>query len=508
MKNKSKLTKLAMATSLVISANSMAMESLTPEKKIIKFSSTETPLSQSLSQDYRFNIFTASAAKETQETIEASIAAADLVYVNLEGYSGEEVRLNQYLSEAFKQDKLIVLEKSNPYSEPVVFDALPISVNAEIVLYKPRYHTNNNSSQIYLFGDTQMTLEKKPTQYFLGDPETQQMVEVDGKGGNIKLADTITKTQLSSMSGNELSAALGQVKEAIQTLNSAYIPNTIKASNHSNIPTYECPDEAFDEKLCLITKASSLPYKNPDAEPDTTITSHYTVAMYRKEGDTKVYVAAYGSVDNPRMEKDHEQERGYFVRDLTVEVDTIPDTSYPRAPLVLYNSWPKNHNNVTSITTTDGYSFEIKATGGGAGDEPKWDLGGTFKYDSKTAKTMPLYDWATVAYGNGYNKEWDFSIDRYKTPGDWIKRGFLWRPLGFHEVPAMSKGGFHYVTESVWRGEDDITGKFPIQITKQFTNTFLWWAGYNHAAYDNITHTLQLPLIHADIDILKMPPED
>ena len=479
MRNKASLVGLIVVATLGFSQSSMAIESLDTGGTIINFGSTETKLSQVLSEKYRMKLFSAYEDEETTAQVKANVADADLVYVNLEQFYGEELRLNKYLSEAVKQKKLIVLENARSNNK-VSLSALPFSVNAEVILYKPEYYTNTHSDKVLLFGSTKATSQQS--------------------------AKTVAVGHLSDMDDEELSNALGKVKAAIEELKSVDVLNADELVSvlSPGTPTYDCPAEALAEQLCRNVYVHTRAYRPPG---DTGISSlsHYFIGMYRMQGRTTVYVTTFGSINISNMEQDHAQERGYFLKDFTVTVETAPNNlNHPRADLFQSLRLPDNENDKTSIKTTQGLTFEITA---GIDGEDVWDLGGKFGYNQTNSRTMTLNDWGTQVNSDSDNVVWNMSLSKYKTPHDWVKRGLLWRPIGFQEVPSMSKGGFQYATESVWQGAEDVTGIFPVEISTRFTNTFLWWAGYNNPAYSDLIHEHEHGKFELDLGWLKTNPD-
>ncbi|MEQ3513913.1 leukocidin family pore-forming toxin [Pseudoalteromonas sp. BZB3] len=457
---------------------------------VISIGGSETPLSANLMVGVKNDMHFSAEGFETHSNIEKHVASASIIHANLADFYGEAKKLNGYIAEAMKQNKLIILENTQ-FAKNVFLDEMPFTADAEVMIYKPDY--NQNGGMIHLFGSTvsHVRAEKQRIasggdnrgfqDIYDGQVNTLEESSIASHGFSFPEAfDRELKNSLVKMEGAKLEEALSSIKQSISLLESG---KPFKSGNHelfgqqtnnsfistSSTPSggalgYSCPKAAKDERLCWASIVVNRPYQHSNGQADINILNHYSFGAFRTDQYTAIAVSPNGSV-NPNMKVNSEYEKAYFLKNHSVKIN-INDAD----GLQLYRRMPQNAVNSSSVASTSGFDFSI--SGGVDKDGPS--LGASIGYSESKTITENLIDWETSTTSNGSNAVWNMSLNKYKSINDWVYQDiFRWARL--RGTPSISKNGLQYTTEAIWLGDKYRDGQFRVTMNTTTENSKLWF---------------------------------
>ena len=96
---------------------------------VISIGGSETPLSANLMVGVKNDMHFSAEGFETHSNIEKHVASASIIHANLADFYGEAKKLNGYIAEAMKQNKLIILENTQ-FAKNVFLDEMPFTADA------------------------------------------------------------------------------------------------------------------------------------------------------------------------------------------------------------------------------------------------------------------------------------------------------------------------------------------------------------------------------------------
>lgn len=412
---------------------------------------------------------------ESKKMIAARVAAAKMLHINLHDFYGQETRLNDYIEAALKQNKLMVFENTESFSE-IHLDALPVMVAAEVVLFQPRA----GEDQLFVYGDGYTIMEKNHNADVDSEDTLNQGVEA-AKAPLANAADNnassnrirVDAVKLANLQGDELTKALNTVDKQInQLLNDAAsaekLTGKITVANATGGSAgYDCPQAAENEKLCYTSTITNSPYYHSSGDAEINIINYASYAMYRTHKDTVVVVSPYGSV-NPTMKVDTTSKRAFYLKNFSVDITpTLTDMG-------LKDRYPKNQNNKGSILSSSGVSF---TAGVDVATDPS--MGASVTYSESTSESMALSDWETVTTTGGYNAKWDFKLSLNKSISDWVTHG-TFQNAKLDAVPNISKYGLQYGSEGVWfSNSKDTTGWYEFNLKTITQNEQIYFTTNN-----------------------------
>lgn len=483
--NTKTLVSVAVVAALGMSSNAMAKIGLGQKADVIKLGTSHTPLSDNLAAKYGVLDISASKKHESGKQIKAAVAAAQMLHVNIADFYGEAPRLNAYLDEAMKQDKLIVLENTH-LADDVFLDALPFVEHAEVMLLKPSYF--ENGSKVELFGNvTAKVQEIAPTEYFADQGQKAQ--EVSAPYRFTAPAEIKAPVRMENMNSPELYQALETINLKINELES-----DTKLITGGSLG-YQCPSDARAERLCYAVVVTSSPYSHVDGDADINILDHYSYAMYRTDQVTAVAVSPNGSA-NPNLKVDTNDKRAYYLESHKV---TINPTNL--GGLNLKSRYPQNANNDNTVRSTSGMTYDVSFTA-----QEKPSMGGSIGYSESNSVSESFSDWETATTTNGYNAVFNMFLRKYQSISDWVTHP-AFKKARLHGVPSISKYGLQYTNEGVWTGSKNATGSFAFTVSSETINHQIYFTSNSifswNASRNGWIHTLTAGSRSLNLDWLK-----
>ena len=461
----------AQAADLKVSENTIVKSTPLAERTILKMGSSESVLSDELRKSYRVNMV--ADKHESQQAIDAKVAKASMVHVNMHDFHGSEERLNAYLGAAFKQNKLMAFENLSLEDE-MNFTALPGMPKGDLVLFQSRDHTNGDVLTVYGGTSATITLERNDAGFKDGKSLNQQQIDdmvaqsgqftPDAEDFNLLTQPvTIEAEKLSQMRGEKLTAALETVTDKIAWL--LKHPNgqqskTLVANATGGAIGYLCPTEAKNEQLCWAAVITNGVYQHIDGNANINVLHHYSVAQYRTDQTTSIAVSPNGSA-NPNMQVDNDKHRAFYLQSVQ---STITPTSTDG--LSLWSREPGNENAASTVVSSSGMSYGVS----GGVDENGPSMGGSITYSESQSLSTTINDWESATNTpNGVTANWLFDLNKYRSYTDWVDTIFVGKSK-IYAVPGISKNGLQFTTEGVWVGAPNRTGLFSVGISTVVKN--------------------------------------
>jgi hypothetical protein len=434
-----------------------------------------------------FNMTAASAQQvETQQAIAAKVAGAKALHINMGDFYGDEPRLNSYINEAMKQRKLMVFENTK-LSKDIHLDALPFMVDGDVVLFQPSLSGKGDKIAVYGGGSITSTMAGLEQMSGKADRPSplkplENLSAATGESESITVADV----KLADLQGEELQRALTTVSKQIDAMiDEEYLAQSQEtmASASGGSIGYTCPTTAKNERLCWAAIVIRSAYNHSSGDAQISILGHYSVALYRTDQATTIFVSPHGSA-NPVMKVDNNSKRAFYLKSVK---STITPTSMDG--MALWSRYPGNANNVSTVTSSSGMSYGIS----GGVDTAGPSMGGSIGYSTSNSVSTQVSDWKTTTSTNGSNAVWDFSLNKYTSISAWVDSG-VFRNSKLRSVPDISKYGLQYTAEGIWVGDQNKTGTFEVNINNvikseqiYFTtnNWFQWAASTTGWTYSN-----------------------
>jgi hypothetical protein len=372
---------------------------------MLQLGHTDTKLSGELAGG--FSMTDASAQKvETQQTIAAKVAGAKALHINMGDFYGDEPRLNSYINEAMKQRKLMVFENTK-LANDIHLDALPFMVDGDVVLFQPSLSGKGDKIAVYGGGSITSTMEGLKQMSSEGDrPSPLKPIENLSVVAGENESTTVADVKLADLQGEELQRALTTVSKQIDAMiDEEYLADSqeVMASASGGSVGYSCPSAAKSERLCWAAIVIRSAYNHSSGDAQISILGHYSVAQYRTDQATTIFVSPNGSA-NPVMKVDNNSKRAFYLKSVK---STITPTSTDG--MALWSRYPGNANAVSRVTSTSGMSYGV--TGGVDVAGPS--MGGSIGYSTSNSVSTEVSDWKTITSTNGSNAVWDFSLNKY-----------------------------------------------------------------------------------------------
>lgn len=424
--------------------------------------------------------------------IKNKVADVDIIYVDLSNDIEKKDKLNGYIKEGIKQNKVIILEnmkKNQLTSFPMFFDA-------EVTVIKARL---NAPDKIVTFGTQEPVVEES-----IQDTSQNEQGAVNYSQINSSYESNphVLPRRFDDMLDYQKEEAFQQVSKSINSLltpEPVTLMQTSSASSGGQVG-YPCPEDAKAEKLCVsyLITTNDVYYFNQDGA-EMNVIHQYSYAAYRTDNGTSIFISPWGSA-NPKLTSNSNTSRGYYIKQVRPEITVEQPTA---AGMMLYRRTPENQNGSTSVSTTSGMSYDISAT---ASEKPS--MGGKISYSSSQSESTNLSDWtATTRSDTGYDAKWDYHLNKYKSISDWVSQK-IFEKAKLKSIPSISANGVQYSSEAIWVGSPNtVSGNFDFSLKTYVVNerTYITSTdifGWNASAHW-WTHTLYTGNQSFNTDSLK-----
>ncbi|MCL1126614.1 hypothetical protein [Shewanella surugensis] len=466
----------ALAVSILLfTQNTYADDTQTPliNKNILQIGTSQTFVTDALKQNNNISIannvttnLTASdlnantqvSVQTVEDSIKKQISSADIVYANLKDMTETNDELNAYITEAIKQKKLLVFE--NMANRKLT--SFPMTFDAEVVVVKPGTGTPD---KIVTFGTQESIIEysiqeatKKAEEPIIYSPINSQYEE----------NPAVLPQSFDDMIDYQREQALNQITEQINILltPSTTLMQTSTSSSGGQIG-YPCPSEAKEEQLCFSAIITNAVYSYDDGSAKINVIHGYSYSAYRTDLGTSIFVSPYGSA-NPTLTSNSSSSRGYFLKQVRPEINVEQASA---AGMILFRRTPENQNGSTSVSTSSGMSYTVDAK---VAEKPS--LGGSISYSTSQSQSTNLSDWTTTTTSDtGYDADWDYHLNKYKSIGDWVSQK-VFQKAKLASIPSISANGVQYSSEAIWFGSpNNVTGDFKFNVWSYVVNERIYF---------------------------------
>ncbi len=424
------------------------------KRSVLNLTGNHTYLSDVILERYNTHSFSGVMSNEEVNEIANEIRNTDFVYLDMNEVKDRHL-ISEYITEAVKQNKLIVIENMNNQ----VIDGLFMSFDAEVVIIEPK---KGEPDIVTTFGGGDTPIEYEEV------TQSSTSNELTTVSHGHKLASYPVADSYHDMIDYQREHALTQVTDAIDA---SFMPKIAALTISSGVTGaesgYPCSAEAQEAKLCYTVTNRMNRYTSPDDGRKSIFTAvrGYSVGAYRntQTDHMDVFIAPYGHV-TPTMENNSRSRRGYYLDSVTSAVEVS------NAAGLQLTSWiPQNANNSTTVSTSRGMSLSTDISYDTSGK-----IGGktSIGYSESNSESMSLPDWKVVSSnpaGQGENLTWEYSLSKFSNDNAWVSHSAFELPQ-LANVPDISRYGLQYSSEAFWSGRlAQVSGQFSFSVVTDVT---------------------------------------
>ncbi|MCV2885040.1 hypothetical protein OE749_10085 [Aestuariibacter sp. AA17] len=432
-----------------------------------------------------------------QQQASKLVSQHDSIYINASYTKGLDTNIDQYLSEAYKQGKPIIIENAN-FAFESSFASLPSLSQGDIVLIHPS--RTSHPDQVFTYSAVSATYnEGLSSSSDSQNTSKDNLVEISTSNLTESYKTYALEETLSSMAHDKRQTMLSQFEQDLLSPTHDIISNTetrkantdtlISANSAGGFTfSYPCPANLKDERECYTAVSINHLFNYDNGEKVFNGTRHYAYAMYKSDGIKYVAFSLHGSA-NPTMTKDSSTEKAWYLEYVDLDMDVKePDATYANAAII--SRLPGNESDTVALTSTSGLSVST-----GLDSEGKVTAGVSF--DQSNSVRKDIRDWqSSTRSRNGRDIGWLYELKYPRSDKEWVNFP-AFKKATYKSTPAISKYGLQYVSEGVWTIPASDTRRFHVdtktkwQVKKRkFTKRTIfkyeqtaWWSWWSKSRY-------------------------